>query len=520
LPSPFNSDLGALRHPDAVTSEPYRRSIDEEKRAYENSADIHRLPSIFHYWSNRHILPKFQALGFNGALDVFARELRKAGNHPAFASLGAGNCETEIQLALSMDPDVDFRMDCIDLNPATLKRGQAAAELAGVAHRLRFIPADLNRWEAKTPYDCVIAHQFLHHVVNLEGLFQQVKKSLRPGGRFLISDMIGRNGHLRWPEALEIVHEFWRKLPPSHRYNCLLGSYEELYQNWDCSTQGFEGVRAQDILPLLVEQFHFHLFLPYGNVIDPFVDRAFGGHFDPANEWDRGFIDAVQERDEKELESGHLKPTHMLAVVANEPCACPKNYGGFSPASSVRRTDSILAQPRRAAPFYQWEAWPHPTQQQLEIACGRLAELDRENKQRTAWALSLNEQLQTRTAWALSLQQDLKDYAALVPGLEKELMNRTAWAQRLESELEERTRWALNMQQEIECMRRDSDQAAAQVESLQADLAQQLQEKRRLDAEVRRLLHQPLYLLRRLLRGLRNRLSRVKTGIRPVGRGL
>jgi SAM-dependent methyltransferase len=197
-----------------------------------------------------------------------------------------------------------------------LERGREAAEKSGVSN-LNFIQADFNNWSPSSEYDAIIANQSLHHVVNLEGLFDQLKQSLRPKGRFLISDMVGRNGRQRWPEALHVIHEFWRNLPPSYRFNQLVGYYEELYENWDCSVEGFEGLRSQDILPLLLDRFHFHLFIAYGNVIDPFIDRAFGYHFDPLAEWDRNFIDQVQERDHQELASGHLKPTHMIAIVSN-----------------------------------------------------------------------------------------------------------------------------------------------------------------------------------------------------------
>ncbi len=66
---------------------------------------------------------------------------------------------------------------------------------------------------------------------------------------FVTNDMIGRNGHQRWPEALEIVNQYWHELPEAYRYNKLLSRYEPEYMNWDCSTEGFEGIRAQDILP-------------------------------------------------------------------------------------------------------------------------------------------------------------------------------------------------------------------------------------------------------------------------------
>src|SRR5689334_1941502 len=108
--------------------------------------------------------------------------------------------------------------------------------------------------------------------------------------------IIGRNGHLRWPEALEIIQEFWPYLPPSHRSNHQLQRYEAMFEDWDCSIEGFEGIRAQDILPLLSERFHFDWFIPYGNVIDPFVERGFGHNFDANVDWDRDFIDRVHQR--------------------------------------------------------------------------------------------------------------------------------------------------------------------------------------------------------------------------------
>ena len=69
------------------------------------------------------------------------------------------------------------------------------------------IVADANRWTPDKPYDGVLANSSLHHIVNLEGVFQGISDALVPSGVFVTSDTIGRNGHMRWPEALAIVHE-------------------------------------------------------------------------------------------------------------------------------------------------------------------------------------------------------------------------------------------------------------------------------------------------------------------------
>jgi SAM-dependent methyltransferase len=476
---------------------PYENSIEEEKKIYAKCVDVHNLPPIFHYWSNRHLRPKFESFGFSSPADMFAKYLGNLG--PAvILSLGSGNCDLEIDLARGLQGD--FTIDCVDLNPVMLDRGRHAAESAGVSKHLNFIPADLNTWKSTSEYDAVVANQSLHHVVNLEGLFDQVKRSLRPGGQFLISDMIGRNGHQRWPEALAVIHEFWRKLPPSYRFNQLVGYYEEMYQSWDCSVAGFEGVRSQDILPLLLDQFHFRLFLGYGNVIDPFIDRAFGGHFNPAEEWDRSFIDQVHRRDEEELASGRLKPTHMIAVLTNQPCEL---LGNLSPRLCIRQS-SEQQTPLPDLNPYSWTS-PHDPQKELEIACGRLADTGREIEQRTAWALGLHQQLEERTAWALSLEGDLQARTSWALRSEQELEARTAWARSLHSDVEARTAWALDLKQQVETLEQQVEERTAWALRLKEELAAQTLRADRREIEIHRLIHEPVHLFARLLRGIRNR---------------
>jgi SAM-dependent methyltransferase len=203
-----------------------------------------------------------------------------------------------------------------------------------------FKPISTNGLPPPGTYDGVIANQALHHVQELEHLFNSIKRSMKPGAVFVISDMIGRNGHLRWPEALTVVHEFWASLPEKYKYNHQLKRVEKVYENWDCSTEGFEGIRAQDILPLLVQHFHFDLFIGFGNIIDPFIDRGFGPNFDETCEWDRSFIDRVHERDEGEMIAGRVKPAHMMAVLTKEARESSKYHPPLSPEFCIRWPDS------------------------------------------------------------------------------------------------------------------------------------------------------------------------------------
>jgi SAM-dependent methyltransferase len=488
----------------------YRDSLAKEQQIYENCVDVHGLPPIFHYWTSHHLLPKVQAFGFKSPSDMFAQHLEKAchaGRPSRFVSLGSGNCDLEIDLARTLQRHGhDFILDCLDVNPAMLERGRLAAEQAGLSNRINFIASDLNSWQPDREYDAVVANQSLHHVVNLEALFDNVKRTLRPGGEFLISDMIGRNGHQRWPEALAVIHEFWSKLPPSYRYNQLLSCYEELYQSWDCSVEGFEGVRAQDILPLLIDRFHFHIFIPYGNVTDPFIDRAFGPHFDPASAWDRAFIDAVHRRDDAELASGRLTPTHMMAVLANEPISAPRFPAGLSPDRCVRAPDKIV-QPSPQQKPYDWGAWPHDTQTELEIACQRLAQAAPEIRQRTLWAQDLQKLLDERTKWAVMLDKEMQERTAWGFGLDQHVSELIARVLALQADLEKCAALAPGMYQKVSALEQEVEERTLWALRLQQELAEQTSRAERLDRELFNLIHRPFYLARRVLSAIRNRLQ-------------
>ena len=76
---------------------------------------------------------------------------------------------------------------------------------------------------------------------------------------------------------------------------------------------GFEGIRAQDILPLLLKTFYPERFLGFANIIGPFVDRGYRHNFDPNVTEDSEFIDQVAQLDELTIDLGIVKPTQMIA---------------------------------------------------------------------------------------------------------------------------------------------------------------------------------------------------------------
>ena len=162
----------------------YRARLEAEKFEYEDREEVHALPPIFHYWTQKHLRPQLQPFGFDDPASFFAKYIRPG----RIASLGAGNCDLEAILAqhLLSQGHSGFMIDCFDLNPAMLARGAARG-----IQQLRCIEADLNHWTPGTSYDIVIANQSLHHLVNLEGLFDNIHACLAPDGKLLVADYLG-----------------------------------------------------------------------------------------------------------------------------------------------------------------------------------------------------------------------------------------------------------------------------------------------------------------------------------------
>ncbi len=321
----------------------YESRVESERRYFSEHKSADQLPEIFHYWSNKYLRPKLERYGYSHPEQMFLQHLDlayRASRSPKrrFLSIGSGACGTEISLskALVKRGHVDFSFECLELNGALLAEAQETARREQVSAQFVAIQGDANTWQPKEEYDGILANSSLHHIQNLEGVFDGIRRSLKPTGTFVTSDTIGRNGHLRWPEALTLVEEFWEQLEPRHKYNHQLRRDEPRFDDWDCSGEGFEGIRAQDILPLLIAHFDFDFFLGFANIVDPFIDRSFGPNFSVNKPADLAFIDRVQERDEVEILRGAIKPTHILAAMCAGRAGKNLHADGLSPEFCVR----------------------------------------------------------------------------------------------------------------------------------------------------------------------------------------
>jgi SAM-dependent methyltransferase len=159
-------------------------------------------------------------------------------------SLGSGDCGHELDLARRLR--LPHHIVCTDPNAAIFAPAREAAARAGF--NFEFREADLNFLHIEPRrYDLIFAHAVLHHVINLEHLFEQVAGGLSDRGLFQITEVIGENRKLLWDANQRLANTLLDALPSHMTRGMRLAVAAE--------AAGREGVRQEDILPLLHDSF-------------------------------------------------------------------------------------------------------------------------------------------------------------------------------------------------------------------------------------------------------------------------
>lgn len=147
----------------------YIQKITQEKDNFSKNTNVHDLPEIFHYWSNKYLTPIFLEAKIKSIEDFFVSNLYEASKRCAvdkniFLSVGSGNCDIEIGIVkkfLEMGFQ-NFEFECLELNEEMLARAILASNQSGLQNYMKFNSQDFNSWEgdkgkyvgimAKNPY--------------------------------------------------------------------------------------------------------------------------------------------------------------------------------------------------------------------------------------------------------------------------------------------------------------------------------------------------------------------------------
>lgn len=294
----------------------YETKRQSEIHRYAADLHVHDLPAIHHVVNEASLSQWLKELtGESDIRDWWAKEISemlksRAGNVRVL-SIGCGNGDVELDVLARVYEPERVQLLGLDLNPTMIERANALAAQRGFPQAV-FSVQDLNNVKLSGQFDVVLASHSLHHIVELEKLFAAIDAAASEQFIFLVNDMIGRNGHVMWSATYSVVRTIWDTLDRKYKYNAYWKTYDDEPMNHDCSREGFEGIRAQDILPLLIQRFDCEMFLPFATIINRFTDRGYGHNFHPDDPEDRDLIMRILALDLALLKEKKLAPVQCL----------------------------------------------------------------------------------------------------------------------------------------------------------------------------------------------------------------
>jgi len=209
-----------------MESDQYQRKLEQQKQQYQSGDEIHDLPEVFHYWSNKYLLPKFVSVFECSNMhefyaNPFSELCENADRKVRLVSIGSGSSDLEIAISkiLISRGFTNFSMTCLDVSENLIEESRKKISEHGLGLYVSSNYFDINLQTIDYEVSGFMANHSLHHVVELEKLFEMIDRCLVPNGRFMSNDMIGRNGHMRWPETLAFIEAIWSVIPDRKKYN-------------------------------------------------------------------------------------------------------------------------------------------------------------------------------------------------------------------------------------------------------------------------------------------------------------
>jgi SAM-dependent methyltransferase len=160
----------------------------------------------------------------------------------------------------------------VDLSDEAVRIATEKAHTAGFNH-LTYRTADLNTIKLlPNAYDVIFGISSVHHIENLEHLFREVQKALKPGGYFFLDEFVGPT-RFQWTDfQLQTMNEQLGGLPKELRRRIsdrkkFKESVVRETINEIIASDPSEAVRSSDIVPLMYRYFQVVEIKGYGGAI-------------------------------------------------------------------------------------------------------------------------------------------------------------------------------------------------------------------------------------------------------------
>jgi len=251
-------------------------------------------------------------------LDPFSWCRRHMPNLPARHGLEIGCGGGDLAVAL-VDTGMCKTLDAFDVSVGAIEAARDKAAAKGI-DTIHFYVSDGN--SIKLPrhrYDFICCSHSLHHIENLEKLFEQVAVALKPGGLFFADDYIGPSRMQYSDGHLALMNRLLECLPESKRRSRFAdGAVKFHVERVPIETflriDPSEGVRAAEIVPIMRRRFDVEV-IPVGMSLLYEVLIGIIHNFEPGDPNDDAFLDLIFEADRLAAQSKLVEPCFASLVA-------------------------------------------------------------------------------------------------------------------------------------------------------------------------------------------------------------
>ncbi|MEP6768777.1 MAG: class I SAM-dependent methyltransferase [Acidobacteriota bacterium] len=272
-------------------------------------------------WTNAGVVREYlhvRASGHPGC-DWVTWMLSRYSRDSGQSALVLGGGEGWLERVLARDPRIAKVMG-VDIAREAVEEAARLAEAEGLSPRISHEVVDLDRDPIPGgPYDLVLAHDAIHHVRDLEGLFERVSCALAPGGTLLFCEYVGpsrfdfdERRQALLDDALRSLPEKYRRLP-GRRGLATKGHRTDPAEL--AIRDPSEAVRSDEILPVLRKSMSVLEEIPYGGgLLAPLLFELIL-NFEEGNPEDDAVLRGLCDRERALMEGGDLPSDYVIAAA-------------------------------------------------------------------------------------------------------------------------------------------------------------------------------------------------------------
>jgi len=188
------------------------------------------------------------------------------------------------------------KFDSFDIAAGAIDIAKKIAVEQGIENRINYKVKNINKIKLEeNKYDIAFAFMSAHHFRDLEHVFSEVKKSLKPARFFMLDEYTGPSQFQWTNKQLKIVNDLLEILPIKYRRlipypDKIKKRVERPSLKWMNEYDPSEAIRSAEIIPLLSKYFEIIEHINYGGSILHILLKDIAGKFKLENEVDMAFL--------------------------------------------------------------------------------------------------------------------------------------------------------------------------------------------------------------------------------------